>query len=201
VLAGAAGGDALEGLQQPGDLVVGHDWPGVGHGEPAAVGVVAGGDAYGKLSARSREQAAMATMYAMIAALNNNHSYWQYPHFFPGCHHGLCPPYGLGIYTTPDSTDAQTDPGVMLPPLYVSQVYPLSPAGRAGVRPGDVITKINGSAPFTGGTPSPGVMNLLNPRYPQRQPVQLTLRWPVTGATRTITLTPARFSTGPLPRG
>jgi carboxyl-terminal processing protease len=153
----------------------------------------------GKLSARSREQAAMATMYAMIAALNNNHSYWEYPHFFPGCHHGLCPPYGLGIYTMPDSTDAQTDPGVMLPPLYVSHVYPLSPAGRAGVRVGDVITEINGSAPFTDGTPSPGVMNLLLPRYPQRQPVRLTLRWPVTGATRTVTLTPARFSTGPLP--
>jgi carboxyl-terminal processing protease len=153
----------------------------------------------GKLSARSREQAAVATMYAMIAALNNNHSYWEYPHFFPGCHHGLCPPYGLGIYTMPDSTQAQTDPGVMLPPLYVSQVYPLSPAGRAGVRPGDVITAVDGSAPFTDGTPSPGVMNLLNPRYPQRQPVRLTLRWPPTGATRTITLTPARFSTGPLP--
>jgi carboxyl-terminal processing protease len=153
----------------------------------------------GKLSASSRQQAAVATMNAMIAALNNNHSYWEFPHFFPGCHQGLCPPYGLGFYTMPDSTQAQTDPGVMLPPLYVSQVYPLSPAGRAGVRVGDVITAVDGSAPFTDGTPSPGVMNLLNPRYPQRQPVQLTLRWPPTGATRIVTLTPARFSPDPLP--
>ena len=43
VLAGAAGGDALEWFQQPGDLVLGHDWPGVGHDEPAAAGVVVGG--------------------------------------------------------------------------------------------------------------------------------------------------------------
>jgi len=153
----------------------------------------------GKLPASSRQQAAVATMYAMIAAVNNNHTYWEYPHFFPGCHDGQCPPYGLGLYTMPDSTQAQTDPGVTLPPLYVSQVFPLSPAGRAGVRVGDVITEINASAPFTDGTPSPGVMNLLNQFYPQRQPVRLTLLWPVTGATRTITITPARFNLGPLP--
>ena len=151
-----------------------------------------------KLPADDRQQAAEATMTAMINALNNNHSYWEHPHFFPGCHHGQCPPYGLGLYTTPDSTMAQTDPGVMLPPLYINYVDPLSPAGRHGVRPGDVITKVNGSAPFTDGTPSPGVMNLLNQHYPQHQPVRLTLRWPATGATRTITLTPAIYSTGPL---
>jgi carboxyl-terminal processing protease len=152
----------------------------------------------GKLSVSSSEQAAVATMSAMIAALNNNHSYWEHPHFYPGCHQGLCPPYGLGINAQPDPTQEQTDPGVMLPPLYVSYVYPLSPAGRAGVRVGDVITKINGAAPFTDGMPSP-VMNLLLQHYPPGQPVQLTLRWPVTGATRTITLTPARFNLGPLP--
>jgi carboxyl-terminal processing protease len=152
----------------------------------------------GKLPAHNRQQVAEATMTAMIAALNNNHSYWEHPNFFTGCHHGQCPPYGLGIYTTPDATEAQTDPGVMLPPLYVNYVDPRSPAGRAGVRPGDVITKVNGSAPFTDGTPSPGVMNLLNQKYPQQQPVRLTLRKPATGTTRTITLTPAIYSTGPL---
>src|SRR5215472_15645392 len=56
----------------------------------------------GKLSARNREQVAVATMYAMIAALNNNHSYWELVHFWPGCHHGRCTvPYGLGIFTSP----------------------------------------------------------------------------------------------------
>jgi carboxyl-terminal processing protease len=62
-----------------------------------------------------------------------------------------------------------------------------------------VIIKVDGSAPFTDGTFSPGVMNLLNPAWPQHQSVLLTLRWPVTGATRTITLTPARYNLGPLP--
>ena len=151
------------------------------------------------LPAHNRQQVAEATMHAMIAALNNNHSYWLHPHFFPGCHHGQCPPYGLGIYTSPGLPLTQTYPGEALPPLYVNFVDPNSPAAKAGVRPGDVITKVDGSAPFTDRTFSPGVMNLLNQRYPQQQPVRITLRWPPTGATRTITLTPARYNLGPLP--
>ena len=61
-----------------------------------------------------------------------------------------------------------------------------------------MITTVDGSAPFNDGTPSPGVFNLLNQNYPQHQPVRITLRWPPTGATRTITLIPATF--GPPPR-
>jgi carboxyl-terminal processing protease len=154
----------------------------------------------GKLPARSREQAAVATMYAMIAALNNNHSYWEHVHFWPGCHRGRCTrPYGLGLYTFPDPLQAKQDPGAALPPLYVNYVDPHSPAARHGVRVGDVITKVDGSAPFTDGTYSPGVTNLLNQQYPQRQTVRLTLRWPVTGATRTITLTPTIYNPGTPP--
>ena len=148
-----------------------------------------------KLPAKAvRQQAAVATMTAMVKALNNNHSYWFYPVSFPGCHRGLCPPYDLGLFTSPDAFRAQRNPGEALPPLYVRYVFPTSPAARAGVRPGDVITKVDGSAPFTDGMYSPGVTNLLYQQYPQLQTVRLTLRWPVTGATRTITLTPARYN-------
>jgi carboxyl-terminal processing protease len=154
----------------------------------------------GKLPARSREQAAVATMYAMIAALNNNHSYWEHVHFWPGCHQGRCTRrYGLGLYTSPGPLQAKQDPGAALPPLYVNHVDPHSPAARAGVRVGDVITKVDGSAPFTDGTYSPGVTNLLSQNYPQRQTVRITLRWPVTGATRTVALTPTIYNPGAPP--
>jgi len=149
----------------------------------------------GKLPTKAvRQQAAEATVTAMVKALNNNHSYWFKPGPLPpGCHHGFCPPYGLGLFTSPDAFRAQRNPGAALPPLYVNFVDPGSPAARAGVRPGDVITKVDGSAPFTDGMYSPGVTNLLYQQYPQRQTVRTTLRWPVTGATRTITLTPATY--------
>jgi carboxyl-terminal processing protease len=153
----------------------------------------------GTLPARPalRQQVADATMTAMVTALNNNHSYWFKPVWYSGCHHGQCPPYGLGIFPSPDPHMTQDYPGEALPPLYVNYVDRGSPAARHGVRPGDVITAVNGSAPFTDGTISPGVMNLLNQSYPQQQPVRITLRWPVTGATRTITLTPASYNPGP----
>jgi hypothetical protein len=58
---------------------------------------------------------------------------------------------------------------------------------------GDVITAVNGVPPFTDGYLSPGVFYLLYQSYPQQQTVRVTLRWPVTGATRTVTITPAAY--------
>jgi carboxyl-terminal processing protease len=151
-----------------------------------------------KLPARDRQQAAAATMTGMVAALNNNHSGWGKFVFYRGCHHGWCShPYGLGISTSPGlDVLGQAPLGEALPPLYVTSVDPGSPAARAGVRPGDVITKVDGSAPFVNGTYSAGVTHLVY-QHPPGQRVRITLRWPVTGATRTITLTPAIYSAGP----
>jgi carboxyl-terminal processing protease len=141
------------------------------------------------LPARNRQQAAEATMNAMIAGLNNNHSMWSYPAPQPGGSHYNS--FGLGLMSTPGLTAAERGAAA---PKYVTGVIPGSPAARAGVfRPGDVITAVNGSAPFVNGMPSPGVFNLLTFPAPG-QTVRITLRWPVTGATRTVTLTPAGFN-------
>jgi carboxyl-terminal processing protease len=141
------------------------------------------------LPARNRQQVAEATMNAMIAALNNNHSMWSYPVPQPGGSHYNS--FGLGLMSTPGLNAAEKGAA---PPKYVTGVIPGSPAARAGVfRPGDVITAVNGSAPFVDGMASPGVFNLLL-FPPPGQTVRITLRWPVTGATRTVTLTPAGFN-------
>jgi carboxyl-terminal processing protease len=75
----------------------------------------------GKLPARKalRQQVASATMKAMIAALNNNHSYWFHPGpTWPGYPKDA---YGIGInFTYPDLFLAQTNPGAALPPLYIT---------------------------------------------------------------------------------
>lgn len=151
----------------------------------------------GKLPAGkpARQEVAEATMTGMVAALNGNHNSWTYPVPPPaGSHDDNA--YGLGMFFSFPPSLAQSDPGAARAPLYVTAVSPGSPAARQGIRPGDVVTAVDGSAPFTDGTVSPGVMTLLNP-LPPWHTVRITVRWPVTGATRTVTLTPAGFNANP----
>jgi carboxyl-terminal processing protease len=145
-----------------------------------------------KVPPRDVQQAAAAAMTGMIAALNDNHARWTYP---PPQPPGATPSdiYGLGINTSPAPGVAKYAPGETLPPAVVTSVDPRSPAARAGVRAGDIITAVNGAPPFTDGMLSPGVFYLLYQSYPQQQAVRVTLRWPVTGATRTVTLTPVAY--------
>jgi carboxyl-terminal processing protease len=143
------------------------------------------------VNAAQRQELAAATMNGMVASLNDNHAYWEYPLYPPGYWPG--DDYGLGIATAPASWLAATAPQEALPPLYIAQVQG-GPAARVGLRPGDVIESADGSPPFTDGAVSPGVMDLLAQQYPQDQPVRLTLRRPATGRTWTVTLKPAVFS-------
>ena len=142
-------------------------------------------------SARLRQEVAAATMSGMVAALNDNHACWQYPEAPPGA--TPADTYGLGIITSPALAVAKTAPGETLPPLFVTAVAPGSPASRHRVRPGDVITAVNGAPPFTNGMISPGVISLLSQQYPQHQRRRISLRWPTTGATHAITITPAVY--------
>jgi carboxyl-terminal processing protease len=145
-----------------------------------------------RLPAPDVQQAAAATMTGMVAALQDNHARWQYPSPQPA---GSTPSdtYGLGISTSPAAGLAEIAPDEALPPAVVTSVDPGSPAARAGVRVGDVITAVNGAPPFTDGQLDPGVFSLLNESYPQQQTLRITLRWPVTSATRTIAITPAVY--------
>jgi carboxyl-terminal processing protease len=145
-----------------------------------------------KIPARDVEQVAVAAMTGMVAALDDNHARWTYPSPQPpGA--TASDTYGLGINTSPAPGVARYATGETLPPAVVMSVDPGSPAARAGVRTGDVITAVNGAPPFTDGYLSPGVFYLLYQSYPQQQTLRITVRWPVTGATRTVTITPAAY--------
>jgi carboxyl-terminal processing protease len=139
-----------------------------------------------------RQELAAATMTAMIASLDNNHARWSYPVPPPGDLPG-----GLGIMTSPAAPLAGVAPGEALPPLFITEVAPGSPAGSSGLRPGDIIVSVDGAPPFTGGIISAGVMNLLSGPYPPPGRVSLRLHRPATGRTWTVTLTPALYQPPP----
>jgi carboxyl-terminal processing protease len=151
-----------------------------------------------KVPARDVQLVAAAAMTGMVAALNDNHARWAYPSPQPpGA--TSSDTYGVGINTMPGPGLARFAPGEALPPAVVTSVDPGSPAARAGVRAGDVIASVNGAPPFTDGLLSLGVFALLYQSYPQQQALRITLRWPVTGATRTVTITPALYQAPALP--
>ena len=147
-----------------------------------------------------RQPVAVATMTGMVATMHDSHDGWIYPG-------PALPPgknYGLGITASPSADLAQGllpggqgAPGEALPPLLVTAVDPRSPAAKHGVRPGDVIAAVDGAPTFFGGMVTPGVVSLVNQHYPQHQRVRIRLRWPVTGAVRTITITPAAYRATP----
>jgi carboxyl-terminal processing protease len=146
----------------------------------------------GKVPARDVQGTAEAAMAGMIASLDDNHARWAYPSPQPpGATSNDI--YGLGINTSPAPGVARYATDATQPPAVVVSVDPKSPAARAGVRTGDVVTAVDGAPPFTDGYLSPGPFYLLYQTYPQQQTVQVTLRWPVTGATRTVSLTPVAY--------
>ncbi|NAS21436.1 peptidase [Herbidospora sp. NEAU-GS84] len=111
-----------------------------------------------------REDLAVVTLEAMVAALDDNHARWAHgPDRPPGYYDG--DGYGLGLQVSGDD------------PVFVSVVEG-GAAREAGLRPGDVVE--NADDP-----------ELLRPRYPDARPVELRLR---RGDRRwSVTLTPGLY--------
>ncbi|UBU11169.1 S41 family peptidase [Nonomuraea gerenzanensis] len=127
---------------------------------------------------------------AMVAALGDNHARWahasgRHPDYYDG------DGYGLGLTANVNGPQVDINPGAGLPPLFVTAVEG-GAARAAGVRPGDVIESINGSAPFIDGEPTPAIAALY-PRYPEARPVRLRLLRESTGRRWTVTLEPGLY--------
>ena len=110
----------------------------------------------GKVPSRDVQQVAAATMTGMVAALNDNHARWQYP-----ARNRQEPPpaTSTGWASTPHRPPGwpSTPPARRCRRRSSPSVDPRSPAARAGVRTGDIITAVDGAPPFTDGMLSPGV--------------------------------------------
>jgi carboxyl-terminal processing protease len=141
-----------------------------------------------------RQALAAATIDGMVAGLHDNHARWSRTVMPPGA--GPDDEYGLGLRTSPSAGTASTAPQEALPPLYVTSVAG-GPAARAGLRPGDVIELVDGSAPFVDGVLSTGTTKLIYQQYPDDDPVHLTLYRPATRRTWTVSLTPTVFTPEP----
>ncbi|MEW9534228.1 S41 family peptidase [Microbispora sp. NPDC049125] len=141
-----------------------------------------------------RKKLAAATLQAIVDSLGDNHARWQHgeqrpPDYYDGDQYGL----GLRANAGPQVAG---NPGTALAPLFVTVVAG-GPAKAAGLRPGDVIESINGSAPFIGEAVIAAAVAALYPRYPEAGPVRLRVLRPDTGRHRTVTLKPGLYQPDP----
>jgi carboxyl-terminal processing protease len=137
-----------------------------------------------------RDKLAVVTLEAIVAALGDDHAKWthdvkQPPDYYDG------DGYGLGLEANVDASQADGNLGVALAPLFVTTVQG-GAAQAAGLRPGDIIQSINGSAPFIDGQATPAI-NALYPRYPEARPVKLRLLRQSTGRRWSVTLKPGLY--------
>ncbi|HEX6685734.1 MAG TPA: S41 family peptidase, partial [Candidatus Limnocylindrales bacterium] len=133
---------------------------------------------------------AEAAIRGMVSSVRDNHVSWVRQ---PPPPVGWPPEqvYGLGLVTSPHPMAVEVAPYLAAPPLHVTEAW--GPAAAQGIQPGDVIVSVNGSEPFADGVASVGVIRLLAPQYPGRDPVQLVLRRPSTGRVWTVTMEPGPF--------
>ncbi|MFI7128511.1 S41 family peptidase [Nonomuraea sp. NPDC050153] len=137
-----------------------------------------------------RDKLAVVTLEAMVAALGDNHARWAQgskrpPDYYDG------DGYGLGLLANVEGPQVEGNPGVALPPLFVTTVLG-GAAQAAGLRPGDIIEAVNGSAPFVDGKAAPSIAALY-PRYPEARPVRLRLLRQSTGRRWSVTLKPGLY--------
>ncbi|MYS82023.1 S41 family peptidase [Embleya scabrispora] len=128
-----------------------------------------------------RQAVAAETIKGLIEYLRENHAGWIKGQ--PGA--GGAPRYTLGITEspsgrpTPDMRDAQ-------PPFFIKTVGPGSPAEKAGLKPGDILTTVNDVPVVVNGALTPGAVDWLHPRGADK--VRLTVQRPSTGKTLTVEL-------------
>lgn len=140
------------------------------------------------------DKLAVVTLEAIVASLGDNHARWAHdipprpPDYYDG------DGYGLGFQANVDSRQVDANRGVALPPLFVTTVQG-GAAQAAGLRPGDIIESINGSAPFIDGKATPAIA-ALDPDYSETRPVRLRLLRQTTGRRWTVTLTPGLYQRG-----
>ncbi|WP_182901008.1 S41 family peptidase [Microbispora sp. H10830] len=137
-----------------------------------------------------RDRLAVVTLEAVVAALDDEHASWthdveQPPDYYDG------DGYGLGLEANVNTSQAGGNLAAAVPPLFLTTV-PGGAAQAAGLRPGDVIESINGSAPFIDGKATHAIAALY-PRYPQARPVELSLLRQSTGRRWSVTLQPGLF--------
>ncbi|GAA3465502.1 S41 family peptidase [Nonomuraea roseola] len=137
-----------------------------------------------------RDKLAVATLEAIVAGLDDNHASWAHDITRPADYYDG-DGYGLGLQANVTGSQATGNPGVALPPLFVTTVQG-GAAQASGLRPGDIIESINGSAPFVGGKPTPAIA-ALHPRYPQARPIRLRLLRQSTGRRWSVTLKPGLY--------
>ncbi|SEH01461.1 carboxyl-terminal processing protease [Nonomuraea solani] len=138
-----------------------------------------------------RDKLAVVTLKAIVAALGDNHAAWapgpaERP---PGYYDG--DGYGLGVQASVYGPQVDGNPEVALAPLFVTTVQG-GAARAAGLRPGDIIESINGSAPFIDGEATPAIAALY-PSYPEARPVRLRLLRQSTGRRWNVTLQPGLY--------
>ncbi|MER5647420.1 S41 family peptidase [Streptosporangium sp. NPDC002524] len=137
-----------------------------------------------------RDRLADVTLEVIVAALDDNHARWahdvkRHPDSYDD------DGYGLGLAANITGPQADTNPGTALAPLFVTTVHG-GAAKTAGLRPGDIIEAVNGSAPFIDGTATPAIATLY-PQYPEARPVRLRLLRQSTGHRWNATLKPGLF--------
>ncbi|WP_214105115.1 S41 family peptidase [Acrocarpospora catenulata] len=127
-----------------------------------------------------------AAIDGMVTALQDNHARWMPPRQDPDG-----PPRGTGIAGLSALRGDGFDPAAR-PPMFITRVIPGSPAAKAGIRPGDIILKVNDTPAFTGDTANASILEAA-----AAATVRLTLQHPVTGKIRTIRLTEAPITIEP----
>jgi carboxyl-terminal processing protease len=137
-----------------------------------------------------RDKLAIVTLEAMVAGLGDNHARWTHdlkrpPDYYDG------DGYGLGFEANVQGAQVEGNPGAALPPLFVATVQG-GAAQAAGLRPGDIIESVKGSAPFVDGKATPAIAALY-PQYPEARPVLLRLLRQSTGRRWSVTLKPGLY--------